>query len=161
MSAAPGGRAGAPAYNFAPRTGRPRGDPPAPNSHWIHTMYRCALLALALSVPLAAPAQVQRNFPQSALRGEIAIVNPPDVLLNRQPARLAPGARLRGPDNLLMMSGALAGQRFIANYTIDTTGLVKDVWVLREDEARRPWPKTAQDAARLRFDPVAQTWSKP
>lgn len=124
-------------------------------------MYRCVLLALALSAPLVCAAQVQRNFPHNALRGEIAFVSPPDVLLNGQPARMAPGSRLRGPDNLLMVSGAVIGQKIVVNYTVDTLGLVKDVWLLRADEIPRPWPKTAKEAAGLHFDPVAQTWSKP
>lgn len=124
-------------------------------------MYRCVLLALALSAPLAAAAQVQRNFPHNALRGEIVFVNPPDVLLNGGAARMAPGSRLRGPDNLLLVSGAVTGQRYAVNYTVDTLGLVKDIWVLRADELARPWPKTAQEAAGLRFDPAAQSWSRP
>jgi hypothetical protein len=43
----------------------------------------------------AAAAQAPRNFPATALRGEIVITQPPELLLNRQPARLAPGARIR------------------------------------------------------------------
>lgn len=126
-------------------------------------MLRCALLACALSLPLAAAAQqVQRNFPATALRGELTVVNPPEVVLNGQPARLAPGARIKGGNNLLVMSGAIVGQKLPVHYTIDTYGLVKDVWLLREDEtARKPWPKTAAEAAAWSFDPVAQTWTKP
>lgn len=124
-------------------------------------MYRCVLLALALSAPLVAPAQVQRNFPQDALRGLITVVAPPVIVLNGQQAQLAPGARIRGGDNLLVMSGAIVGQRYTAHYTVDTYGLVKDVWLLRSDELGRFWPKTAVEASRLVFDPVAQTWSRP
>jgi hypothetical protein len=124
-------------------------------------MYRCVLLALALSAPFLASAQVQRNFPHNALRGEITMSDPPDVLLNGRSARLAPGARLRGPDNLLLVSGALTGQRFVAHYTVDTLGLVKDVWVLRPEENQGRWPRTAEEAASWRFDPIAQTWTKP
>ena len=126
-------------------------------------MYRCALLAVALaSTPLLASAQVARNFPQNAWRGEIAFANPPDILLNGKPARLAPGAKLRGQDNMVVVSGALQNQRVLAHYTIDTYGLVKDVWVLRPDEAAKtPWPRSAEEAARLQFDPAAQAWSKP
>ncbi|HWH74092.1 MAG TPA: hypothetical protein VNV16_07520 [Methylibium sp.] len=126
-------------------------------------MLRCALLVCALSLPLAAAAQqVQRNFPATALRGELTVVNPPEVVLNGQPARLAPGARIKGGNNLLVMSGAIVGQKLPVHYTIDTYGLVKDVWLLREDEvARKPWPKTAAEAAAWSFDPVAQTWTKP
>jgi hypothetical protein len=126
-------------------------------------MQRCAplLAALALALPLAAAAQVQRNFPQNALRGLITVGAPPQIVLNGQPAQLAPGARIRGGDNLLVMSGALVGQRYTAHYTVDSVGLVKDVWLLRSDELARFWPKTPAEAARLVFDPVAQTWSRP
>lgn len=126
-------------------------------------MLRCALLICALSLSLAATAQsVQRNFPATALRGELTVLTPPEILLNGQPARLAPGARIKGGNNLLVMSGAIVGQKLAVNYTIDTYGLVKDVWLLRADEAaRKPWPKTANEAATWVFDPIAQTWSKP
>lgn len=124
-------------------------------------MYRCVLLALALSAPLTLPAQVQRNFPHNALRGEITMSDPPDILVNGQPARLAPGSRLRDTNNLLQVSGAVQGQRFVAHYTLDTLGLVKDVWVLRAEEKTGLWPKNADEAARWQFDPAAQTWTKP
>lgn len=126
-------------------------------------MLRCAVTALALAAALPASAQqVQRNFPATALRGELTVVNPPEVVLNGKPARLAPGARIKGGSNLLVMSGAIVGQKLAVNYTIDTYGLVKDVWLLRPDEAARsPWPKTAAEAAAWSFDPVAQTWTKP
>ena len=124
-------------------------------------MLRRALLVLALGVPLAAPAQqAQRNFPHNALRGELMVIAPPNVVLNGQPARLAPGARIRGRDNMLVMSSALVGQRHVVNYTLDPLGLVKDVWLLQAHENRSPWPKTAAEAARWHFDPLAQTWTK-
>ena len=123
-------------------------------------MLRCALLALALCAPLAAPAQVQRNFPHNALRGELTVAAPPDVLLNGEPARLAPGARIRNRENLLTMSSAIVGQRYVVNYTLDTRGLVKDVWLLQAHENKSPWPKTPAEAERWQFDPIAQTWTK-
>ena len=40
------------------------------DSHWMNTMFRCALTALvAVSVFAPALAQVQRAFPQNTLRG--------------------------------------------------------------------------------------------
>ncbi len=120
-----------------------------------------AALAVAASIAPAA-AQVQRNFPQTALRGTIAIGLPPDIQLNGRDARLGPGARIRGQNNLLQMSAALSGQKFVVNYTVDTLGLVHDVWILRPEEvAVRPWPVNVEQAAAWSFDPVAQTWSKP
>ena len=128
-------------------------------------MYRCTsaalLTALALSAPLAATAQVPRNFPHNALKGTITFGAPPEVLLNRQPARMAPGVRIRGANNMLVMSHSIVGQRYTSMYTVDTVGLIKDVWLLRTEELKLPWPKTAEEAQRLRFDPIAQTWTKP
>lgn len=117
--------------------------------------------ALTLAAPPAAQAQVARNFPYNALRGDIGMLSPPDVLLNDEPARLAPGVRIRGGDNMLVMSADAVGQRFAVLYTLDTLGLVKEVWLLRPEEQAMPWPRSAEEAASLRFDPIAQTWSKP
>lgn len=128
-------------------------------------MPRCAVLpALALAAALALPAlaQAQRPFPPTALRGELRIEQPPEVRLNGQPARLAPGARIRGVDNLLQLSGGLVGQALTVHYTVDTYGLLLDVWVLTPQEKRiQPWPRTASEAATWRYDALAQRWSKP
>ncbi len=126
-------------------------------------MYRCFAIAVTLScLPFVATAQVQRSFPADALRGEIVIAQPPELSLNGNAARLSPGSRIRGQDNMMQMSGALIGQSLPVNYTLDTYGLVRDVWILRPEEIRkRPWPRTPAEAKSWRFDPTAQTWSKP
>ena len=124
-------------------------------------MFRCAALVAALvACTLPAQAQAPRRFPATALRGEIVVTQPPELLLNGQPARLAPGARIRGTNNLLQTSGALVQQRLAVNYTLDMYGLLLDVWLLTPQElSRRPWPTTPAQAAAWRFDADAQTWS--
>ena len=128
-------------------------------------MNRClkVLAALALAVPALAQAQAQfqRAFPANALRGELQVTQPPEAVLNDQVVRLAPGARIRGGDNLLVMSGAMAGKKAQVVYTIDSYGLLIDIWLLREDETGKLWPKTREEAAQWSFDPVGQTWTKP
>ena len=126
-------------------------------------MYRCAaaLVTAALVLP-SAQAQMHRNFPANALRGEMVITAPPDATMNGQPARLAPGSRIRGEDNLLQMSAALAGRKLIVHYTRETSGLLFDIWVLNPAElANRTWPRSEAEAQTLVFDPIGQTWSKP
>jgi hypothetical protein len=135
------------------------------NSHWINTMYRCALAPLAVlcaAVPAVVQAQaVQRNFPQNALRGALVLQTTSDATLNGQPVRLAPGLRIRGQNNMLAMTGPLLGQKLLVNYTLDTEGLLKDVWILTPQEAaNRPWPTTPREAQSWGFDPVAQVWVK-
>lgn len=130
-------------------------------------MSRCALVsahalaALLAVAPIVAPAQMQRAFPRQALRGEIEFGVPPAVRLNGDDAQLAPGARIRGQNNMLVLSGSLVGQKLAVNYTIDTYGLVKDVWLLRDDEVDKLWPKTPKEAAEWSFDEVGQIWTKP
>ena len=128
-------------------------------------MYRCVISAVACvaALTLAAPANAQshRPFSADALRGEMVVTQAPAVQLNGQPASLAPGARIRGENNLLQLSASLTGQPLIVNYTIDSYGLVKDVWILNAVErANSPWPQTPQEAARWSFDVGAQTWTR-
>jgi hypothetical protein len=120
--------------------------------------------ALAAAACLSAPAaaQVQRAFPQSALRGVIVVGVMPEIQLNGDPARLAPGARIRDQNNMTIVPMAMTGGRYVVNYSIDTSGLVKEVWILRPDEAAvQPWPTSAEQASTWRFDPVGQVWTKP
>jgi hypothetical protein len=107
-------------------------------------------------------AQVQRQFPATALRGEIVFGTPPEVVLNSEPLRLAPGARIRALNNMIVLSGTLMGGRFTVHYTTDPQGQLKDVWILRPEEiANQPWPGTAKEAMTWSFDPIAQTWTRP
>jgi hypothetical protein len=126
-------------------------------------MYRCASAAVAaLVVSFSAHAQVQRNFPANALRGTVTFGEVPDVVLNASPARLGAGVRIRDQGNLQPRPATLVGQTAVVNYTLDTQGLIKDVWILRPEEAaRKPWPTTAEEARTWQFDPVAQTWTRP
>jgi len=127
-------------------------------------MLRCAaLLALACAVLPPAAAQAPREFPPTALRGQLEFSAPPNVRLNDGPARLAPGARIRGHDNLLRTPASLARQTHLVHYTVEaTSGLLMDVWLLRPEEiAREPWPTTPQQAREWRFNRAAQQWSRP
>ena len=124
-----------------------------------------ALGAFATVVAIAcapAHAQVQRNFPATALRGELTVRIPPEIVLNGRPARLSPGSRIRGQDNMMVLSAGIAGAPLLVHYTLDTSGQVHDVWILRSEEAaKRPWPVTPEQAAQWTFDPAAQTWTRP
>lgn len=107
-------------------------------------------------------AQVQRNFPRDALRGALVVVAAPEVQLNGTPVRLAPGARIRGADNMLALPALLTGHKLLVNYTLDGQGQVKDVWILTAAEAaRQPWPTTPQQAQAWQFDAASQTWIRP
>lgn len=92
------------------------------------------------------PPDPQRIPPISAKSqyGVLHVVTPPDILLNGQPARLSPGSRIRGTNNLMVLSGALIGQDLKVRYTLEPLGLVHEVWILTPREiaasAAQPLP---------------------
>jgi hypothetical protein len=117
----------------------------------MNTMNRCinthrklgvGLTALLLCTALGwlAPASAQdavRQFPAAARRATLEVTTPPNLLLNGLPERLSPGARIKDPSNLLVLSGNLVGQRVLVNYLRDPQGLVREVWILNQTEAQQ------------------------
>ncbi len=150
------------------------------HSPWIYTMPRCFSTDAARSHPLAAPvlalmlsaltvlpasaqyAAMARVLPTDTLRGALVVGVPPEATLNKQPIRLAPGVRIRGSNNMLMLSGEIGGFSGKVNYRLETgTGLLKEIWVLTDTEASALWPTTPQEAATWVYDPIALRWTKP
>ena len=114
---------------------------------------------LLLALPLIAQA---RPFPADALRGDLVVTAPPEVRINGQPQRLAPGTRIRDAENRQVLSGTLVGQKRLVHYTRSADGLLREVWLLTPAEAAvQPWPRTPAEAASWRFDPLGQRWIKP
>jgi hypothetical protein len=149
---------------------------------WMNALYRCAIAVFVALGGLAsvqvraqaqgqaalptlpqAPTPVPRKFSQNTLRGSITFGDYPQVSLNGQLTRLAPGGRLRNQRNLVISAAPLTGQSAVVNYTLDLGGnQVRDVWILRPEElAVTPWPTTPNQALTWTFNPVSQTWTPP
>ncbi|NDP39870.1 MAG: hypothetical protein GZ093_14155 [Rhodoferax sp.] len=93
------------------------------------------LSASALSVNVATAQTGVRQFPASAQRGMLVVSNPPEVLINGKAARLSPGARIKGVNNLLVLSSTLVGRSVLVNYRQDAQGLIHEAWILSPEEA--------------------------
>jgi len=99
---------------------------------------RWTLVVCAAGTLLGATAQtVGREFPAKALRGVLQVTAPPEVLIDGRPARLSPGARIRDPNNMLVPSAQLVGERLVVNFVLEPQGLVHEVWLLTPEEAAR------------------------
>lgn len=99
-------------------------------------------LACALGAPGAAEAQQRLvPIPAKAKRADITFNGTPDILIDGKSARLAPGARIAGRDNMLMLSGSLSGTAKAKYLIEDTTGNVIGVWILTDEEIATPDPK--------------------
>lgn len=108
-----------------------------------HRRIVATCLALAAGLTWLAPAMAQDTvlrtppIPATAQRGMLVVTQPPEVLLDGQPGRLSPGARIRGRNNLLVLSASLVGQELLVRYARDPQGQIHDVWILTDAEAQR------------------------
>ncbi|MHB8950311.1 MAG: hypothetical protein ACYC4S_14770 [Rhodoferax sp.] len=91
--------------------------------------------AFVLSFNLAQAQAGVRQFPANAQRGMLVVTNPPELLINGKAARLSPGARIKGANNLLVLSSTLVGQSVLVNYRRDGQGLIHEAWILSPEEA--------------------------
>ena len=103
-------------------------------------------LAAAASASLLAQAQGlpsndTRNFPPTALFGELTITNFPEVAINGAAIRTTPGFRLFDAKNRLVFAHTLQGQTFTVNYVIEpSTQWLHQAWILTPDEAKDKLP---------------------
>jgi hypothetical protein len=105
-----------------------------------------ALAMAALGLGAAAWAQTAalsaRFIPANTDQAVMEITTPPNLLLNGKDDRLSPGARIRGTNNMLVMSGMLVSQQLPVRYQREPNGLIHEVWILTPEEAalnyRRP-----------------------
>lgn len=102
-----------------------------------------SLLLLAGTSAAFAQSPPPRQFPAQALRGSMVVLQPPTITMDGEPARLSPGSRIRGANGMFVLSAALVNQEVTVNYTLESNGLVHDVWVLTEAEAALKRPRAA------------------
>ena len=78
----------------------------------------------------------KRQFPKSALRGEMVVTAPPEVFIDDRAERLSPGARIRDTQNHMALTGPYLNQKVVVNYVRDNMGQISEVWILTAEEAR-------------------------
>lgn len=98
------------------------------------------LAACGLAFAQQNPMQTVRPFPPAAQRGVMVVTQPPELILNDKADRLSPGARIRGINNMVLMSGSLIGQKYVVNYLREAGGMVQEVWILTDAEAALKLP---------------------
>ena len=95
--------------------------------------------SLLAGTALVATAALAQNFvreaPKDVKPAIIAVsATPPIITVNGASDRLSPGARVHDRNNMLVLSGALAGKTLYTVYRRDGAGLVHEVWLLNADE---------------------------
>lgn len=103
-------------------------------------MKRCLsllLLCLAFAAGAAFAQGIQRSAPKDVILARMSVTAPPEITLDGQPDRLSPGARIRDLNNMLVLSGSLAGRAMPVVYRRDAAGLVHEVWQLTDAEYQK------------------------
>ena len=96
---------------------------------------RILLAGIAFIATASLAQTVVREAPRDVKPAVIAVsATPPIITVDGQPDRLSPGARLHDRNNMLMLSGALAGKTLYTVYRRDSAGLVHEVWLLSPEE---------------------------
>ena len=98
---------------------------------------RFLLLAACTAAATAAIAQqaVMVNAPKDVKPGVIAVsATPPLIAVDGKDDRFSPGVRIHDRQNMLVLTGAVAGRSLYTVYKRDSLGLVHEVWLLNQDE---------------------------
>ncbi|HZY15519.1 MAG TPA: hypothetical protein VFE74_02755 [Ramlibacter sp.] len=96
---------------------------------------RLAFAGACLAATAAFGQAVMRDAPKDVKPGIIAVsATPPLISVDGKADRLSPGARIRDRNNMLTLSGGLAGKTLYTVYRRDSAGLVHEVWLLNEQE---------------------------
>jgi hypothetical protein len=102
-------------------------------NRWSRLALAGCTLAFAATAALAQA--VMRDAPKDVKPAIIAVsATPPIITVDGKPDRLSPGSRVRDRNNMLVLSGALAGKTLYTVYRRDSAGLVHEVWLLNEEE---------------------------
>lgn len=96
---------------------------------------RTALAGLTFAATAAFAQGFVREAPKDVKPAIIAVsATPPIIAVDGKEDRLSPGARIRDRNNMLVLSGQLAGKSLYTVYRRDSAGLVHEVWLLNEEE---------------------------
>jgi hypothetical protein len=98
-------------------------------------------VALGLAANLALAQQRMVPVSPKAKRADITFDMSQTVLINGQPAQLAPGVRIYDRNNMLAMYGALNGTATAKFLVEEITGNVIAIWILTDDEIATPDPE--------------------
>ena len=91
--------------------------------------------SLPLRAQTSASMAAVRNFPETAMRGQLRVTYPPVVLMDGKPDRLSVAGLIRDTQGRAVLSATLAEQDLTVNYRRDTFGEIAEVWLLTPEEA--------------------------
>jgi hypothetical protein len=90
-------------------------------------------LLLLLTLGFSVSAHAARGLPADAHTGVLKALDYPMVKIGGDTLRVAPGARIYSPDNLVIMHNQMPAEAKVL-YKHDSSGFIMNVWLLSEEE---------------------------
>jgi hypothetical protein len=123
-------------------------------------LFATFIAGLALASAALAQTAVFRTLPEDAKRGYLSHVQENIVTLDGRKLTLAPGAQIRGANNLLILPTALPKDSLV-KYQLNARGELFRAWVLTPGEAAKSSPPRGVDAGRPFSEIVPQQAAPP
>lgn len=99
------------------------------------------VICCALAVASLAAHAFERPFPLITKRGVMTVGQHPNITMDGRSRTLSPGGWIRNKQNMIEMPVGLFGGKFVVNYTENMEGSIDRVWILTDDEIKKPLPK--------------------
>lgn len=96
-------------------------------------LFRLAILALLLGLPVSSGWAMVRNFPQDIQTGILQEFEFPYMKVSGKTYRLAPGAKIRDQGNVIIQPAMLRGTGNVA-FNFDQRGQLWGIWILTLEE---------------------------
>lgn len=109
------------------------------------SMHAFLFMACVLSALLMASVhamQVERNFPEGIKRGKLSMTALADVVIDGKLVVTSVALRIFDEENRIVLPASLYVRNAPVYYLLNEVGEVHRVWMLTEEEARRPVPKS-------------------
>ena len=126
-------------------------------------VFAALAVGLALAGVAAAQTAVLRTLPEDAKRGQLSHVRENIVDLDGRQIKLAPGAQIRGANNLIVQPTALPKDSLV-KYQLNGSGELFRAWVLTKEETAakdKSAPPAGVDTGRPFSEIVPKPASEP
>lgn len=104
---------------------------------WVMVWVLSALLLTSVHAK-----QVERNFPEGIKRGKLSTTALADLVIDGKLRVSSVALRIFDVENRIVMPASLYVNNVPVYYLMNDMGEVHRVWILTEEEARRPMPKS-------------------
>ena len=96
------------------------------------------VLAVIFFLVAAYAMAIERDFPEGTKRGRLSTTELGELIVNNKLIHILPSLRIFNEEGLIVNSASVYANNVMINYLLNDYGEVERIWILSEEEARRP-----------------------